>query len=128
MHWSPSSLLSDGQPARNGEFVWASGATWLRLRLWAHTLGYRGHWATRSRRYSTTLKALRKARRQWHHDTNGGSGADPCPLAPGGSLDAATEPPAMRGWPERVASRGRTSGARPAAIRAAVDLLDRCSA
>jgi len=39
----------------------------LRLRMWAHTLGYRGHWATRSRRYSTTLKALREARQQWHH-------------------------------------------------------------
>jgi len=39
----------------------------LRLRMWAHTLGYRGHWATRSRRYSTTLKALRAARQQWHH-------------------------------------------------------------
>ncbi len=39
----------------------------LRLRTWAHTLGYRGHWATRSRRYSTTLKALREARQQWHH-------------------------------------------------------------
>ncbi len=38
----------------------------VRLRAWAHTLGYRGHWATRSRRYSTTLKALREARQQWH--------------------------------------------------------------
>ncbi len=38
----------------------------LRLRAWAHTLGYRGHWATRSRRYSTTLKALRLARQEWH--------------------------------------------------------------
>ena len=38
----------------------------LRLRAWAHTLGYRGHWATRSRRYSTTLKVLRLARQNWH--------------------------------------------------------------
>lgn len=37
----------------------------LRLRRWAHTLGYRGHWATRSRRYSTTLTALRETRRCW---------------------------------------------------------------
>ena len=42
----------------------------LRLRLWAHTLGYRGHWLTKSRAYSTTLTALRGARHQWNlrHD------------------------------------------------------------
>jgi hypothetical protein len=34
----------------------------LRLRAWAHTLGYRGHWTTKSRRYSTTFAALRAAR------------------------------------------------------------------
>ncbi len=39
--------------------------TELKLRRWAHTLGYRGHWATRSRRYSTTMRALRDSRRRW---------------------------------------------------------------
>lgn len=34
----------------------------LRLRSWAHTLGYRGHVLTKSRRYSTTYGALRDAR------------------------------------------------------------------
>jgi hypothetical protein len=34
----------------------------LRLRAWAHTLGWRGHTSTKSRRYSTTLAALRQAR------------------------------------------------------------------
>jgi hypothetical protein len=34
----------------------------LRLRKWAHMLGFGGHFATKSRRYSTTLGALRKAR------------------------------------------------------------------
>jgi Replication initiator protein, pSAM2 len=34
----------------------------LRLRQWAHQLGYGGHWTTRSRRYATTLTALRTAR------------------------------------------------------------------
>ena len=29
-------------------------------------LGYGGHFATKSRRYSTTMRALRKARRDWH--------------------------------------------------------------
>jgi hypothetical protein len=28
-------------------------------------LGYRGHSATKSRRYSTTMRALRAARRDW---------------------------------------------------------------
>jgi hypothetical protein len=35
------------------------------LRRWAHMLGYRGHFATKSRRYSTTMRALRAARRNW---------------------------------------------------------------
>jgi hypothetical protein len=35
------------------------------LRRWAHMLGYRGHFATKSRRYSTTMRALRAARREW---------------------------------------------------------------
>ncbi|MFC3994572.1 replication initiator [Nocardiopsis sediminis] len=35
------------------------------LRRWAHTLGFRGHFATKSRRYSVTMGALRAVRRQW---------------------------------------------------------------
>jgi len=40
------------------------------LRRWAHMLGYRGHFATKSRHYSTTMRALRAARRDWRrrHD------------------------------------------------------------
>ncbi|MFB4318121.1 replication initiator [Actinomadura sp. 21ATH] len=34
----------------------------LRLAQWAHMLGFRGHFSTKSRRYSTTLGALRQAR------------------------------------------------------------------
>ncbi|MFJ8096304.1 replication initiator [Streptomyces griseofuscus] len=34
----------------------------LRLRPWAHSLGYRGHILTKSRRYSTTYGALREER------------------------------------------------------------------
>lgn len=37
----------------------------LRLRTWAHTLGYRGHILTKSRAYSTTYAALRSERA--HH-------------------------------------------------------------
>ena len=34
----------------------------LRLRKWAHMFGFGGHFSTKSRRYSTTLGALRRAR------------------------------------------------------------------
>ncbi|HWE68120.1 MAG TPA: replication initiator, partial [Acidimicrobiales bacterium] len=39
-----------------------SGYSDLRLRAHAHTFGYPGHFTTKSRRYSTTLGALRQAR------------------------------------------------------------------
>ncbi|WP_448330108.1 replication initiator [Streptomyces sp. DSM 41534] len=49
--------------------AWALGARkaleHLRLRTWAHMLGFRGHFSTKSRRYSTTLGALRDARAAW---------------------------------------------------------------
>ncbi|MDN3055751.1 replication initiation protein [Streptomyces sp. SRF1] len=49
--------------------AWALGARkdleHLRLRAWAHMLGFRGHFSTKSRRYSTTLGALRDARAAW---------------------------------------------------------------
>ncbi|WP_037680545.1 replication initiator [Streptomyces griseus] len=49
--------------------TWALGArpelADLRLRAWAHMLGFRGHFSTKSRRYSTTLGALRDARADW---------------------------------------------------------------
>lgn len=40
----------------------------LRLRRWAHMLGFGGHFATRSRCYSLTLKSLRAARARWRLD------------------------------------------------------------
>ncbi len=49
--------------------AWALGArkdlAHLRLRAWAHMLGFRGHFSTKTRRYSTTLGALRNARAAW---------------------------------------------------------------
>ena len=39
----------------------------LRLRPWAHMLGFRGHFSTKSRRYSTTLRCLRQARQDWRN-------------------------------------------------------------
>jgi hypothetical protein len=59
----------DKLPAHVGELVraaWALGGRpeleELRLRAWAHMLGFRGHWSTKSRRYSTTMTVLRRAR------------------------------------------------------------------
>jgi hypothetical protein len=70
--------LSDGEvdqldlPAHVAELVraaWELGTRpslgRLRLRAWAHMLGFRGHWSTKSRRYSTTMTALRRARVQF---------------------------------------------------------------
>jgi len=37
----------------------------LKLWKWAHMLGFRGHFSSKSRRYSTTLGALREVRRAW---------------------------------------------------------------
>jgi hypothetical protein len=59
----------DKLPAHIGELVracWELGGhpelEALRLRAWAHMLGFRGHWSTKSRRYSTTFTVLRRAR------------------------------------------------------------------
>jgi len=56
-------------PAHVAELVracWELGArptlARLRLRNWAHMLGFGGHFSTKSRQYSTTLGALRRAR------------------------------------------------------------------
>jgi hypothetical protein len=41
----------------------------LNLRRWAHMLGFRGHFLTKSQRYSTTFRAIRCERRTWRlHD------------------------------------------------------------
>jgi hypothetical protein len=59
----------DRLPAHVAELVraaWELGSrpelAGLRLRAWAHMLGFGGHWSTKSRRYSTTMGALRRAR------------------------------------------------------------------
>lgn len=54
------------RPGGWGPEQWA--ASWGRLWRWAHMLGFAGHFSTRSRRYSTTLTALRQARRDWQRD------------------------------------------------------------
>ncbi|TCP47290.1 hypothetical protein EV191_11286 [Tamaricihabitans halophyticus] len=43
---------------------------WGKLRKWAHMLGYGGHFSTKSRRYSTTLGALRAVRKAYQAGRN----------------------------------------------------------
>ena len=43
----------------------ASAPAWSKLTRWLHMLGFRGHFATKSRRYSVTLGRLRGERRTW---------------------------------------------------------------
>ena len=47
--------------------AWRLGALihLARLRAWAHSLGFGGHWLTKSRRYSVTFKSLRTERQAW---------------------------------------------------------------
>ncbi|OYV64244.1 MAG: hypothetical protein B7X07_06930 [Actinobacteria bacterium 21-64-8] len=47
--------------------AWRLGALshLTRLRTWAHSLGFGGHWLTKSRRYSVTFKFLRAERQAW---------------------------------------------------------------
>jgi hypothetical protein len=66
---SEGELLELEVPAHVAELVRACwelagrpGLAQLRLRKWAHMLGFGGHFSTKSRRYSTTLGALRRAR------------------------------------------------------------------
>jgi hypothetical protein len=66
---SEADLEELGVPAHVAELVRACfelaarpGLGGLRLRRWAHMLGFGGHFATKSRRYSVTLGALRRAR------------------------------------------------------------------
>lgn len=76
----------------------------LRLRTWAHTLGYRGHILTKSRAYSTTYAALRAERA--HHMGH----------ADAGIPDTVTD----RQW--RYVGSGHTPGAALLAAGVAEDL------
>lgn len=71
----------------------------LRLRAWAHSLGWRGHPSSKSRAYSTTLTALRAARTQYGQQ----------PSHPGDSRPQGVQLAAEGDW--RYAGRGRPPGA-----------------
>lgn len=46
----------------------SAGSSLTGIGRWLHTLGYRGHITTKSRRYSTTMSALRTGRAAWTRD------------------------------------------------------------
>jgi len=102
------------------------GLAGLRLGRWAHMLGFGGHFSTKSRRYSTTLGALRRARVAYAIRRRRG---DTLPLdawarpeedqavivvASWSYLGSATRRPGRRGWPLR---RPRGRGKRGASPR-----------
>jgi hypothetical protein len=53
------------------------------MALWLHTLGYRGHVTSKSRQFSTTMKALRDHRANWRRQqaesASGGAAVDAAP-------------------------------------------------
>lgn len=77
----------------------------LRLRAWAHALGYRGHCLTKSRLYSTTYGALRAARTRYRT---------------GGTEDTGTGLATESSW--RYVGSGHTPGAAEIAAGIAEDL------
>lgn len=83
----------------------------LRLRAWAHTVGLRSHFLTKSRGYSTTFKALRAARQSHRRAERLGRAGLPMPDV--GRLVVVGEWEYVgRGWPSRaerflVAQRAR---------------------
>jgi hypothetical protein len=80
----------------------------LRLRAWAHTLGYRGHILTKSRAYSTTYATLR-AERADHERTAAG-------------VDLPDDPAAVADARWRYMGSGHTPGAALIAAGIAEDL------
>ena len=58
-----------------------------RLAACAHAFGYRGHCLTKSRRYSTTFKALRQAREQHVHEQLLARSNDPAQRALAGAVE-----------------------------------------
>ena len=69
------------------------------LRRWLHMIGFRGHFASKSRRYSTTLGAIRGERRAYRQrrppntPANCSTTTPPSSSRTGNSPDSATSPP-----------------------------------
>lgn len=79
-HGDLSAFDLSEQLARMAATAWQLGGrpelARLNLRAWAHSLGYRGHWLTKSRHWSTTFGQLRAARQRFRLAQLGLSEAD----------------------------------------------------
>jgi hypothetical protein len=85
-----------GVDGTNNAKVMADARTWLPILKWLHMLGFRGHYSTKSRSYSTTMGYIRRERRAWreaHTPTHPrlDDGIDPEQLAPSTLV-------VVRGW------------------------------
>lgn len=78
-----------GHLRRLVEAAWRLGerADLPRLRAWAHTLGFGGHWLTKSRRYSVTFAYLRAERQAWRIARQSGRACDQCQMATTGTWE-----------------------------------------
>jgi len=101
------------------ETAWSLGGqealSALRLRTWAHTLGLRGHFLTKSRAYSTTFKSLRGARqahRRAEHLARAGIGVDSAQ----DFVVIGSWAYLGRGWRDRAEAFLAAQGARQAAL------------
>ncbi|KZS85808.1 replication initiator [Mycobacterium persicum] len=65
---------------------------------WLHTLGYRGHITTKSRRYSITMTALRAARHRWRIDCAGEPERDDCQQNSHGQQDWSSGASELSDW------------------------------
>jgi hypothetical protein len=78
-----------GHLRRLVETAWSLGgrADLPRLRPWAHTLGFGGHWLTKSRRYSVTFAYLRAERQAWRIARQSGAAGDPSEIVTMGTWE-----------------------------------------
>ena len=68
----------------------------IRPQLWAHSCGFRGHFLTKSRRWSTTFGSLRDERQQWRVANRGGRSID---VNPGDDVvDGIADKAVVREW------------------------------
>jgi hypothetical protein len=78
-----------GHLRRLVETAWRLGerADLPRLRPWAHTLGFGGHWLTKSRCYSVTFAYLRAERQDWRIARQSGRTGNPSEMATMGTWE-----------------------------------------
>ena len=69
----------------------------IRPQLWAHSCGFRGHFLTKSRRWSTTFGALRDERQQWRLVNGAGPLVDTNPSGDV-AVDGKTDEVEVREW------------------------------